>query len=83
LIFIFSSCKNELNNQINNTKKKIKHYTLILEVLEKQIPKEPLGGNWCPALCPNCKEELSESEGDGYYKHSYVKVCKCGQKLKW
>ena len=55
-----------------------------IEALEKQIPKKPIIERWSPSLCPSCKEELSESMGDGYYKHWTSKnICDCGQKLKW
>jgi hypothetical protein len=52
--------------------------------LEKQIPKKPIIERYSPAYCPSCKAELSESIGDGYYKHHEGKsICECGQKLKW
>lgn len=55
-----------------------------INALEKQIPKKPITKPWSPALCPTCRCELSESVGDGYYKHySHLKVCDCGQKLNW
>ena len=57
---------------------------LAIKALEKQIPKKPKIKNWCPALCPSCDAELSESEGDGYYHHQTSrKLCNCGQKLEW
>jgi len=57
---------------------------LAIEALEKQIPKKPKIANWEPARCPSCDRELSESAGDGYYKHSdQMNICECGQKLKW
>lgn len=63
---------------------RIKNCNTILEILEKQIPKQPIMERWNPALCPACGEELSESIGDGYYKHLYnVNVCNCGQKIMW
>ncbi len=63
---------------------RIKNCNTILEVLEKQIPKKPKIEPWSPALCPSCSEELSESVGDGYYKHWYnLKICDCGQRLMW
>ena len=63
---------------------RIKNCNTILKILEKQIPKKPKIESWSPALCPSCMEELSESIGDGYYKHWYSKkICDCGQKLKW
>jgi hypothetical protein len=59
-------------------------FKLAIESMEKQIPKKPKIESWSPALCPACGEELSESIGDGYYKHWYNKeICDCGQKLKW
>lgn len=57
---------------------------LAIKALEKQIPKKPIMKPWSPALCPSCGCELSESLGDGYYKHyTHLKVCDCGQKLEW
>ena len=53
-------------------------------LLEKQIPKNPIIESWEPARCPSCDEALSESMGDGYYRHNYnLNMCECGQKLKW
>ena len=57
---------------------------LAITALEKQIPRKPIITNWNPALCPSCNEELSEHLGDGYYHHhTNLKVCECGQKLRW
>lgn len=62
----------------------VKHYDLAIEALKKQIPTRPIIKSWCPAYCPSCHAELSENKGDGYYKHyTNLKVCDCGQKLKW
>lgn len=42
---------------------------------------------WSPAICPSCGYELSESVGDGYYRHpTFLERCPnpdCGQRLKW
>ena len=52
--------------------------------VERMKPKKPIIKNWCPAICPTCKCELSESLGDGYYKHyEGMKYCECGQALDW
>lgn len=57
---------------------------MAMEALDKQIPIRPIMKSWCPAYCPLCHAELSESKGDGYYKHyTNLKICDCGQKLKW
>ena len=57
---------------------------LAIQALRKQIPTKPIVKSYSPALCPCCKTELSESVGDGYYKHlASKKVCDCGQKLDW
>lgn len=57
---------------------------LAISALEKQIPKKPIITSWSPAKCPSCGMELSESLGDGYYKHLYgLEICNCGQKLSW
>jgi hypothetical protein len=63
---------------------RIENCNTILEVIEKYIPKNPIMERWSPARCPSCDTELSESIGDGYYKHWYgLKVCDCGQRLQW
>ena len=55
--------------------------------LEKQIPKKVILSRWSPSRCPSCGTELSESVGDGYYKHlKHLKVCpnaECCQRLDW
>jgi hypothetical protein len=63
---------------------KDEYLKLAEESLRKQLPKKPIIEKWSPAFCPCCKKELSESIGDGYYKH-YIskKICDCGQKLEW
>lgn len=63
---------------------RIKGCNTILEALEKQIPKKVKIEKWEPVRCPSCGEELSESIGDGYYRHwAGKKICDCGQKLDW
>jgi len=67
-----------------NTQHILNAIDLAISALEKQIPSKPIITNWNPALCPSCNEELSESMDDGYYYHyTNLKVCECGQKLKW
>ncbi len=57
---------------------------MAIQALEKQIPTKPIIEKWSPARCPSCGAELSESLGDGYYKHWEDKeVCGCGQLLDW
>lgn len=57
---------------------------LAIDALEKQIPKRPIIKAWGAASCPCCGVHLSESLGDGYYKHwTSLKFCDCGQKLVW
>ena len=59
----------------------------VIEALDRQIPKLVSVKQWSTARCPTCGMELSESLGDGYYKHpTFLKVCpneECCQKLKW
>lgn len=65
-------------------KRVLEPISMAIEALEKQIPKKPIIIEWNPAKCPCCGEELSESLGDGYYKHwTTKKICDCGQKLRW
>ena len=59
-----------------------------IEILEKQIPKKVMiASPYSPAKCPACGEELSESLGDGYYKHyKHWEFChnpECLQRLDW
>ena len=57
---------------------------MAIQALGKQIPKRPIIKPWNPALCPSCGMELSESTGDGYYKHWVtLKFCDCRQALDW
>ena len=72
------------NGDFRPRKHLVKAYELAVKALDKQIPKTPKIESWSSALCPSCDKELSEDLGDGYYKHWYnLKVCECGQKLKW
>lgn len=64
---------------------KEEYLKLAEEALQKQLPQKPIIKEFSPAICPSCGCELSESLGDGYYKH-YIskKICDCcGQKLDW
>ncbi len=60
---------------------------IAIEALEKQLPKKVKIKEWSPSVCPCCGYELSESVGDGYYKHPmFLERCPnpdCGQKLDW
>ena len=62
-----------------------KELLLKLQRLEElQTPKSPIWRSYCPTTCPNCKAELSQDLGDGYYKDLInIKFCECGQKLDW
>ena len=59
----------------------------LTDVVERQKPKNPIIKPWSPAICPSCGTELSESIGDGYYKHyTHLERCtnpKCAQRLNW
>ena len=74
-------------NKGDPTTLQLKALDIAYAALEKQIPKKPLMAPWSPAYCPcgGCETELSESLGDGYYKHwENLKVCpECGQSLDW
>ena len=76
---------NDLEADMSYLKEDINEAILMaISALEKQIPKKPIITSWSPAKCPSCGMELSESLGDGYYKHLYgLKICNCGQKLSW
>lgn len=53
--------------------------------VEKQKVKYIKIEAYCPAYCPTCRFELSESLGDGYYKYfeNLSRCPKCGQKICW
>lgn len=53
------------------------------EAVEKKKPKKVIRKPWEPSICPTCGMELSESIGDGYYKHwMNLKRCPyCGQNI--
>ena len=55
------------------------------KAVEKQKPKYIKIESYCPAYCPTCRFELSESLGDGYYKYfgNLSRCPKCGQKICW
>ena len=57
----------------------------VREAVEKTKEKKVIRNPWQPCECPTCNKELSESVGDGYYKHYYyLKRCpECGQKIDW
>ena len=55
------------------------------EAVEKQKVKYIKIESYCPAYCPTCRFELSESLEDGYYKYfvNLSRCPKCGQKICW
>ena len=55
------------------------------EAVEKQKAKYIKIEAYCPAYCPTCGFELSESLGDGYYKYfeNLSRCPKCGQAISW
>ena len=55
------------------------------EAVEKQKAKYIKIESYCPAYCPTCRFELSESLGDGYYEYfeNLSRCPKCGQKICW
>lgn len=57
----------------------------VREAVGKDTAKKVIIKPWEPCKCPTCDKELSESVGDGYYKHYYyLKRCtECGQRLDW
>ena len=57
---------------------------IAIKAVKKQIRTKPIIEELSPARCPSCGAGLSESRGDGYYKHyTGLTVCECGQLLKW
>ena len=55
------------------------------KAVEKQKAKYIKIESYCPAYCPTCRFELSESLGDGYYEYfvNLSRCPKCGQKICW
>ena len=58
-----------------------------IEAMEKQLPRKVEIKEWSPSVCPCCGYELSESVGDGFYKHpTFLERCPNpdrGQRLEW
>ncbi len=73
--------------KIARTDRTLDALDMAIHALEEGIPKQVTYREYAPALCPTCGENLSESLGDGYYKHwKGLDVCpnpKCRQRLKW
>ena len=59
-------------------------YKLIIEALEKQIPKKPINEE-CYYICPRCRDDLGVSDDDIFiYELSMPKYCSnCGCVLDW
>lgn len=59
----------------------------VCRLRERDIPKKVEIKEWSPSVCPCCGGKLSESIGDGYYKHpTFLERCPnidCGQRLDW
>ena len=71
-------------HNLENCGEILEAFQIMKNATEKQIPKKPIIRSWDAAKCPSCNAELSDSLGDGYYKHwEHLKVCYCGQKLDW
>lgn len=64
---------------------KCEAYDIAISAIERQTSKKVKIKEWSPAVCPSCGYELSESIGDGYYKHhTLLEICpKCYQRLEW
>lgn len=77
--------KNRLSKTLSDKRREA--YQDAVEALEKQLPKKVEIREWSPAVCPSCRYELSESVGDGYYKHPiFLERCPnpdYGQRLDW
>ena len=64
----------------------LKNMELIVQVLEKQIPKKPIDKSnnphdWHVMACPCCEHTFWNS---GQFVHYQPKFCNyCGQKLDW
>ena len=64
----------------------LENMELIVQALEKQIPKKVKIEQWIYIKC-DCGYEFSRHNGDGYYSiplENKTKYCpNCGQKLDW
>ena len=64
----------------------LENMELIVQALEKQIPKKVKIEQWIYTKC-DCGYEFSKHRGDGYYSiplENKTKYCpNCGQKLDW
>ena len=77
-------CKNCVISKIKND----------IKALEKHIPKKPIYETvgdyetgeafYDSVLCPNCKKEINEYNGEYLYDVNTIPVCDhCGQRLDW
>lgn len=75
------------NKEIVETDRILNALDIGIRAIESSIPKQVNYREYTPAKCPICGENLSESLGDGYYKHwENLDVCPnpdCRQRLKW
>lgn len=78
--------KEEISNELQEYKQ-LGTLEKVREAVERQQAKKPIIQPWFPARCPTCGEELSESLGDGYYRHrTFLERCtnvECAQRLDW
>lgn len=84
---IVEEMKFKIARGINTSKLDIENYIVIVEALEKQMPKKVTRDSvYSPALCPTCHtDEICKSLGDGYYQYfTDIEYCpRCGQLIDW
>ena len=89
--FVYPEPEDYAIEEATKALKEIQHYREIATVeecrkaVEKQKAKYIKIEAYCPAYCPTCGFELSESLGDGYYKYfeNLSRCPKCGQAISW
>lgn len=85
---IYENAIKELSIEyLGDSDEMIQSKQVAVEALWTKIPAKVQIKDWSPARCPRCGKELSESLGDGYYKHyTGLAVClnpDCCQRLDW
>ena len=69
----------EPKNDNSNYECKIEFLKIVIEALEKQIPKKPRETR-CALMCANCGHKITE-KGCKKLNRNYCK--KCGQRILW
>lgn len=68
--------KRKVNGGFGYYQRVVDYYDIVIEALEKQIPKKPYRHDADYYVCPNCDCQVVWQWFEGYCEH-------CGQALDW